>query len=87
MYMEFTEGLRLEGPSRGHLAQLPSSKQDKLEQTMLGLAQVGFEYLQRSRLLILSGQPVSVFDHPHSKRSVFLCFSLCPLPHLFMRHH
>lgn len=30
-------------------------------------------YLHWWRLHILSGQPVLVFDHPHKKKSVFLC--------------
>jgi len=46
----------------------------------------GLEYLQRTRLHNLPGQPVPGLSHPQSKQVLphvqteLLCFSLCPLP-------
>ena len=45
-----------------YLAQFPCSK--KFAQ---GCVQLGAEYLQGWRLHKLSGQPVPMIDHPHSK--------------------
>lgn len=52
--------------------------------------QLGFEYIQRLRLHAPSGQPVPVFNHPHSQNRIkhflfmfkqnFLHFNLCSLP-------
>lgn len=43
------------------------SKQNQLEQVYEGPAQLHFKYPRRWKPLNLSGQPVPVFDHPHSK--------------------
>ena len=42
----------------------PLPKQGHLQQAAQDLVQVGLEYLQRTRLHILSGQPVPVLHHP-----------------------
>jgi len=52
----------------------PMLKQVHLEQTAQDCIQVGLEYLQRRRLHSLSGQPVPVLRHPHSKEVFFLMF-------------
>ena len=77
--------LRLEGTSEGDLVQHPWLEQGHLEQFAQDHVQKAFEYLQGWRLHNLSGQPMLVLGHPHSKkvfpdvRGKLLCFSLCPL--------
>lgn len=53
----------------------PRSRQGQLEQVAQDHAQLGYQYLQGWRLHILSEQSVPVFEHPHSKKSLYLCFS------------
>jgi len=45
---------------------LPLPRQGHLEQVAQDRIQAGFEYLQRRRLYILSGQPVPGLRHPQS---------------------
>lgn len=49
------------------LVQPRCSKQNQLEQVAQDLVRLHFKYLQRWRLLNLSGHPVLVSDHPHGK--------------------
>lgn len=58
-YSQITEWLKLEGASEGDLVQPPAS--------FPGHIQMAFEYLQGCRLYNLSGQPVLVLSHSHSK--------------------
>ena len=48
----------------GHPVQPPLPKQGHLQQAAQDRIQVGFEYLQRSRLHNLPGQPGPVLRHP-----------------------
>lgn len=68
-----------------------SSQQFQLQQISQGYVLLDFGYLQGWRLCYLSGQPVTVSDHPHSRKKKlkrnfvpvfkwnFLDFILCPL--------
>lgn len=56
----------MEGTPGDHLVHPPSSKQEQQEQVVPGCVLLVFEYLQGWRLHILAGQPVPVFDCPHS---------------------
>lgn len=62
-----TEGLRWEGISGGHLVQ--SSCSSRATRSRMPRTTSFFENLQEGRLHRLSGQPVSVFHHPHSKEA------------------
>ncbi|XP_068793723.1 lebercilin isoform X2 [Struthio camelus] len=62
-----TERLRSEGTSGDHLGQPVLLKQSHLEHVAQDPVQTAFEDLQRRRLHHLSGQPVPVLCHPHSK--------------------
>lgn len=78
--------LGLEGTSRGQLVQPPGQGRVQREQVAQDLGQLvkGWKFLN------LPGQPVALFDHPHSKNSLpfiswdFLCSNLCLLL-LFLR--
>lgn len=70
----------LAGTSGDHLLRPPCSKQDQLQQITLNGVQWGFEYQQGWRLHNLTAQPVSVFDHSHSKKNLPCVLSLHPLP-------
>ena len=61
-----TEPLRLEEASGDHVVQ-PLLKQGHPEEVVQDHVQVAFEDLQEGRLHHLSGQPVPVLCHPHSK--------------------
>ena len=82
----FTEQLRLEGTSVGHLVQPPCFKQGHLEPVAQGHVQTSFEYLQAWRRHKLPGQAVLVLSSLTVKTCVLmfkqslLCFSLLPLP-------
>lgn len=76
-----------EGISGGHLVYPSNVKQGYLEQVAQDHVQMDFECLQSGRIHKLSGQPVSLLSHPHSKRSLSWCLdgtsclSVCsPLP-------
>ena len=70
----------------------PLLKQGHLQPLAQDQFQMVFEYLQPWRLHKLSGQPVPVLGHPHSKmcflmfRQSLSCFSLCPLPLVLSLH-
>jgi len=51
----------------GSSSPTPMPKQVHLQQAAQDLVQVGFEYLQRRRIHILPGQPVTVLHHPQSE--------------------
>lgn len=57
------ESLRLEGTSRGHLAQSHYSKQDDLEQIAQLCVELALFFLQGLRLYSLSRQVLTVFKH------------------------
>ena len=65
---------------------IPLLEQGNLEPVAQDRVQMAFELLQERRLYNLSGQPVVVLSHPHSKkcflmfRWTLLCVSLCSLP-------
>jgi len=59
--------LRLEGTSGGNLVH-PPAQAGTPTASCPGLVQTVFEYLQGGTLHHLSGQPVSVLGHPHSKK-------------------
>ena len=63
-----TEWLRLEGTSGGHVVQTPLLKESYLELVAPDHVQTAFEYPQGWRFHKLSGQPVPVPGHPHSKK-------------------
>lgn len=74
------------GASGDGLLHLSSSRQYHLKLVTQVLFQLGLEYLQGWRLHSLSGQPMPVFDFPHSERiTSFACpkhnpgSSWCPL--------
>ena len=71
---------------RGSSSPTPLPKQGHLQQAPQDLIQVGFEYLQRTRIHNLSGKPVPGVHHLRVRMFFlifswnFLCFSLCPSP-------
>jgi len=67
MLHRLAELQRLEG-SLDVSSPTPLPKQGQVDQVAQGHVPLGFEYLQGWRLHSLSVQPVSVFDHPHSKK-------------------
>ena len=60
----------------GSSSPTPLTKQGHLKQAAQDLGQVGFEYLQRSRLHNPSGQPVPVLCHPPSKEVLYVQMEL-----------
>ena len=75
----------LEGTFRGHLAQLPCSKQGhlQLDQVAQSPIQPGLECFQGWGLHYLSGQPVTVFHHPYRKH--FFLISSLNVPSLSLK--
>ena len=57
----------MEASSGGHLIQPPLLRQGHSKPVAQNCGQTAFEYLQGGRLHNLSGQPVPVLTHPHSK--------------------
>ena len=67
-FAESRKGLRLAGSSGGHLVPpTPLRKKGLLELVAQDSVLEAFGCLQGGRLRQLSGQPVPVLDHPHSK--------------------
>lgn len=65
--------------------QTTHARQFYLEQVAQDYIQMGFKYLQRRTFLNVSGQPVPLFCHPHSKEVIphiqmdLSVFQFCPL--------
>lgn len=60
--IEIVESFKLESTSADCLVQPSCSEQGQLQQVAQGCVQLGFEHLQRPRLLSLSGKPVPLFE-------------------------
>ena len=72
------------------LCPTPLLKQGHLDTVAQDHVQMGSEYLQGWRLHNISGQPIPVLCHLHSKkvfRRHLLCFSVCPSPLVLSLHH
>lgn len=70
-----TEQPRLEGTPRGCLVQPLVQSRVRWNRLLLTMCGLSFEYLHEWRPHDLSGQPVPVVSHPHSKRVFFLCLN------------